>query len=35
MKYEAVMQEIRSKIEENPQNPRIIRNVWGKGYTFD
>ena len=23
---------LRKKIEENPQSPRIIENVWGKGY---
>lgn len=23
---------LRTKIEENPQKPRIIQTVWGKGY---
>ena len=23
---------LRKKIEENPQSPQIIENVWGKGY---
>ena len=25
---------LRKKIEENPQNPRFIVTVWGKGYRF-
>lgn len=25
---------LRSKIEENPNNPRLIKTVWGKGYMF-
>ena len=23
---------LRGKIEEDPHNPKIIKNVWGKGY---
>ena len=26
---------LRKKIEEDPQNPRIIKTVWGKGYYID
>lgn len=26
---------IREKIEEDPSNPRLIRNVWGVGYRFE
>jgi DNA-binding response OmpR family regulator len=26
---------LRSKIEEDPSNPRYIRTVWGHGYRFD
>ena len=26
---------LRKKIEEDPQNPKRIRTIWGKGYRFD
>ena len=26
---------LREKIEKNPQNPRYIKTVWGKGYVFE
>ena len=26
---------IRKKLEDNPQNPKIIKTVWGKGYRLD
>lgn len=26
---------LRRKIEEDPQNPKRIRTIWGKGYRFD
>jgi len=26
---------IRKKIEDNPQNPKVIKTVWGKGYRLD
>lgn len=26
---------LRTKIEEDPQNPKYIRTVWGKGYRFE
>ena len=26
---------LRKKLEDDPQNPRCIRNVWGKGYRID
>lgn len=28
------IRKLRTKIEENPQNPVYIRTVWGKGYRF-
>ena len=29
------IRKLRLKIEEDPQNPRRIQTVWGKGYRFD
>lgn len=29
------MLNIRKKLEDNPQAPKIIRTVWGKGYRFE
>ncbi len=29
------MLNLRKKLEDNPQNPKIIKTVWGKGYRFD
>jgi len=29
------MLNIRKKLEDNPQNPKIIKTVWGKGYRID
>ena len=29
------MLSIRKKLEDNPQNPKIIKTVWGKGYRLD
>ncbi len=29
------MLNIRKKLEDNPQNPKIIKTVWGKGYRLD
>ena len=29
------IRKLRVKIEKDPQNPKIIRTVWGKGYKFD
>ncbi len=26
---------LREKIEKNPQEPQVIRTVWGRGYTWD
>jgi DNA-binding response OmpR family regulator len=26
---------IRDKIEEDPANPKLLRNVWGVGYRFE
>lgn len=28
------IRKLRTKIEEDPQNPKIIQTVWGKGYRF-
>ena len=28
------IRKLRVKIEENPQEPRYIQTVWGKGYRF-
>lgn len=29
------IRKLREKIETNPQNPKIIKTVWGKGYRID
>lgn len=29
------IRKLRVKIEKDPQNPRIIKTVWGKGYRFE
>ncbi len=29
------IRKIRLKIEEDPQNPKILKTVWGKGYRFE
>ncbi|MDD3278782.1 MAG: response regulator transcription factor [Lachnospiraceae bacterium] len=29
------IRKLRVKIEEDPQNPKLIRTVWGKGYKFE
>jgi len=29
------IRKLRVKLEKDPQNPRFIRTVWGKGYKFD
>lgn len=29
------IRKIRLKIEENPQEPKILKTVWGKGYRFE
>ena len=29
------IRKLRVKIEKNPQNPRYITTIWGKGYKFD
>lgn len=29
------IRKLRAKIEEDPQNPRYIQTVWGKGYKFE
>ncbi len=29
------IRKIRMKIEEDPQNPKLLKTVWGKGYRFE
>lgn len=29
------IRKLRTKIEDDPQNPTMIRNVWGKGYRYE
>ena len=29
------IRKLRAKIESDPQNPRYIQTVWGKGYKFE
>lgn len=29
------IRKLRTKVEQNPQNPKIIQTVWGKGYRFE
>ena len=29
------IRKLRLKIEEDPQNPKILKNIWGKGYRFE
>ena len=29
------IRKLRTKIEDDPQNPVYIRNVWGKGYRYE
>ncbi len=29
------IRKIRMKIEEDPQNPKVLKTVWGKGYRFE
>ena len=29
------IRKLRAKIEDDPQNPRIVKTVWGKGYQID
>ena len=29
------IRKLRLKIEEDPQNPRLLKTVWGKGYRFE
>ena len=26
---------LRKKLEQDPQNPRLIKNIWGKGYRIE
>ncbi|UPU39954.1 response regulator transcription factor [Erysipelothrix sp. Poltava] len=26
---------LRKKVEDEPNKPKIVKNVWGKGYTYD
>ncbi|MCQ2452194.1 MAG: winged helix-turn-helix domain-containing protein, partial [Oscillospiraceae bacterium] len=29
------IRKLRTKIEDDPQNPVFIKNVWGKGYRYE
>ena len=29
------IRKLRAKIEDDPQNPRIVKTVWGKGYRVE
>ena len=29
------IRKLRVKIEEDPQNPKYIKTIWGKGYRFE
>ena len=29
------IRKLRIKIEEDPQNPKIIKTVWGRGYRIE
>lgn len=29
------IRKLRTKVEQNPQNPKITQTVWGKGYRFE
>ena len=29
------IRKLREKVEEDPQNPELIKTVWGKGYRID
>lgn len=30
----ADIRKLRVKLEDDPQNPKLIQTVWGKGYRF-
>jgi DNA-binding response OmpR family regulator len=29
------IRKLRTKIEDDPQNPAYIKNIWGKGYRYE
>ena len=29
------IRKLRTKIEDDPQNPVYIKNIWGKGYRYE